>query len=185
MSSKHPALVTELLLQNVLDPTSETHVKAQIIPSPAGDLLPVNWSVLKRLFPELQNIAVPVQAPGSVQMIVGMNYKELHRPIKEIRLMEPNTSDAKQTVLGWTVAGPFARATSHTPTSRAVYCAQIRQQIARGISTQLQDVGSVISRAGGEPGSEVQLVSNVELEQLLNCAWVMGLLRLRTHLTLP
>ena len=82
-------------------------VDAVVMPSPAGDLRPVDWSTLKSKFQHLAEVSVAPPAAGGVHLLVGAPNRVLHRVIRELHSDHPMEPDARLSSLGWTIIGPY------------------------------------------------------------------------------
>ena len=94
----------EFGMQSV-DGRTSTRVSAFTTTRVTGDMRPIDWKVLATKWKHLQGIYFPNLGPRPiVDMLIGIDYAELHYSIKDIR-GQPGEPVARLTPLGWTCIG--------------------------------------------------------------------------------
>ena len=88
-----------------VDGRTSTRVSAFTTTRMNRDMRPIDWKVQATKWKHLQGINFPYLGPRPiVDMLIGIDYAELHYSIKGIR-GQPGESVARQTPLGWTCIG--------------------------------------------------------------------------------
>ena len=96
----------ELQIQSLTGPTKR-NIRAQVLPTPAGTLMPTDWSKQKELYPHLKHIEfpTPVHTKG-IDILIGQACPDLLASKEEVTA-GPTDPVARRTLLGWTAAGPL------------------------------------------------------------------------------
>ena len=93
---------------------------AQVMKTPAGSYVPVNWVPIVAKYPHLQHAQVLPPVPnGRVDLLLGSKCPALMASLQEL-VGEPQEPVARLTPLGWTVTGPTAPTASGDPPRQAV-----------------------------------------------------------------
>jgi hypothetical protein len=165
--TEHAALTTKLSIASCLS-AFKRKIKALVIPTPAGDLRPVDWAAHKHLWPSTACLPFAALAPGGVDMIIGHDNRDFHRGFAE-RHSQGDGPDARLGLLGWTATGQvFPDQTcleAHITSSPALH----------QIHTFLSNKAVILSRQlvinNKEEGHTVALSKDTSLKELLLRSW--------------
>ena len=97
----------ELQIQSLTGPMKR-NIRAQVLPTPAGTLMPTDWSKQKEFHPHLKHIdfPAPVHTKG-IDILIGQACPDLLASKEEVTA-GPADPVARRTLLGWTAAGPMS-----------------------------------------------------------------------------
>lgn len=88
--------------------TKRYKLKALTVNDVCGKLKPHDWSLLSKDWTHLQDIEFPHPGKRVVDMLIGVDYPELHVAIEE-RNGKKGEPIARKTPLGWTCVGPISK----------------------------------------------------------------------------
>ena len=111
IATPYKSMRTEIKIQS-LSSDFERNIKVRVIPSPAGDYQPVDWTEYQKLWEHIADL--PVQAPlqdRGIGIMLGNDYTDLMASIKEI-IGKQGQPCARLTKLGWTITGPVSEESS-------------------------------------------------------------------------
>jgi len=104
-----PVTMTLMSLNNNL----QQEVTAYTTSNVTGNLKAVSWCDKKSQWKHLQNIKFPNIQKSCVDMLIGLDYLELHISLREVR-GKPGEPVARLTPLGWTCVGHYAESDNMT-----------------------------------------------------------------------
>ena len=104
--------------------------------------------------------------PGNVDLLIGIDCKDVHRCIREIHTNGP---DARLYALCWTIAGPFSAlgANANENTFRVHKIQRIRHELA----DKVRETTPALAFPGTADDLAALSQQNAQLTQLLHRAW--------------
>lgn len=141
-----------------------------IIPTPAGDLEPIDWHTHAAQWPALKRAKFSKLASNMrIDAIIGLDHKIFHRTIPgSVEVHASHGPDARLTHMGWTAVGRSLQSSKPASHLRRMF---FIRDLRRSAESAMDAVSATIIDQNLPDGTELQLRDDLSLTQLLTRSW--------------